>query len=1062
MKNILYKQRPFIKRAYLFPIYILPILIGLTKSYQIVPLFTILFSILLFLLTCWSDKFEILFTMYLSDKPSHIFFNNTLCKITNSTFTKNRSKYLIKDKKIVRLVPDTKKEFNFFKSGKEYIDKDLIEHYPLNFFRIEPPTFIQQFGKHATTPFFVFQIFCGILWCLDEYVYQALFTIFMLIAVEAGLVLQRIISMKQFRTMNHQIIQVELINDPIIDSSKKDIYKGDKINYDSHTKKEKISIIDSSKKEKVSIIDSSKKEKVSIIDSSKKEKVSIIDSIKILPGNVIRIRECIRVPCDLLLLKGSCAVNEAILTGESIPLTKEDISEVEGSRIFDFEKDKKHVLFAGTDIIKIEKSTNRDSEFIECFVLKTGFDTVQGELIKKMMCGEEVSVNDKEAFGFIGILLFFAVISSCYTLREGLKMGKPGYKIFLECILIITNVVPTELPLELSMAVNSCVASLRMLGIFCLEPFRIPYAGKVNVCCFDKTGTLTETSLDVEDIKYTVNDTIDVLRTCHTLISLNNKITGDPLETSVYEYLNKIALKSNNINIQGDIKMDNTDFIKSVNSTLDKKYIIKKRYLFSSELKRMTVVYESNKQVYVSMKGAPEVIKEYLVSVPPLYNKYEEYAKDGFRVIALASKPFKKRNQYIRSEVEENMNFAGFILFDCKIKEYARETIKDLKESGHKVIMITGDNLLTAVSVAKKLGILDSINKDTKKYGVEGSNIDNILYSDEFESFTVFARADPNHKEKIIERYNRMGYYTLMCGDGTNDVGALKSAHVGVALVESSVQVKQKVVIKEATTPQQVLLNKLAEEMNDQVPVKMGDASVAAPFTAKTKSLECILNIIRQGRSALVTTIQMYKILALNSLVNAFSLSVLDCMGIRYGEYQLVASGLLIAFAFTFLTKNTPLKKISKERPLTTIFNKYMMSSIVLQVIIHISSYFIVLDKLKSVETVVYDEKFKPSMTNTALFLLSTAQQISTFLVNYIGRPFRESLVENRKLLGCLILLLGFIFYILFDMNEDFSRVMEVISLNDLRYFMGCVILGDIFLCFVVERICFKYFMFDQ
>lgn len=945
--------------------------------------------------------------MYISSNPTHVFYNNQICKITHNTFVMNRSKYLIKDKRVIKLIPDTKREFNYFKNYskyQDYIDKNLIVHYPLNYFRIEPPTFIQQFKKHATTPFFVFQIFCGILWCLDEYVYQALFTICMLIAVEAGLVLQRIVSMKQFRTMNHKIIQVELLDN---------------------------------------------------------KNVEIIDSMNILPGNLIRIKECIRIPCDLLLIKGSCAVNEAILTGESIPLTKEDIREVENTRIFDMEKDKKNILFAGTDLIKI------DNNCIECFVLKTGFDTVQGELIKKMMCGEEISVNDKEAFGFIGILLFFAVVSSLYTLREGLKMGKTGYKVFLECILIITNVVPTELPLELSMAVNSCVASLRTLGIFCLEPFRIPYAGKVNVCCFDKTGTLTETNLDVEDIKYTTDDTVDVLRTCHTLISLENsdnsfKMTGDPLETSVYDYLNKLLLKSNNLNIVGDIKnlvedikIDNTDFVNSVNKTINKKYIIKKKYLFTSELKRMTVVYEFNKQVYVSMKGAPEVIKSYLSSVPSYYDKYEEYASNGYRVIALASKIYKKVNYFNRTEVEENMNFAGFILFDCKIKEHAIETIRDLKESGHKVLMITGDNLLTAVSVAKKLDIIYSDDL----LGVEGENIDELLYSDNFEKYVVFARADPSHKEKIIERYNKMGYYTLMCGDGTNDVGALKSAHVGVALVESQVKTKLKLEVKESKTPQQVLLKKLADELNDQVPVKMGDASVAAPFTAKTKSLECILNIIRQGRSALVTTIQMYKILALNSLVNAFSLSVLDCMGIRFGEYQLVASGLLVAFAFTFLTKNIPLKEISKERPLTSIFNKYMMSSIILQVAIHISSYFIVLSKLKSVETVIYDEKFKPSLTNTALFLLSTAQQISTFLVNYIGRPFRESLLENRKLLGCLILLLGFLFYILFDMNEEFSKIMEVISLGDLKYFIGSVIVGDIFLCFVVEKICFNYLL---
>ncbi|WUR03744.1 calcium-transporting ATPase [Vairimorpha necatrix] len=992
MRHSFYKQKAFYKRSYIFPMYLLPILIGITKSYHIIPLFTTLFSIFFFLLTCWSDKFKILFTMVSSNTPSFIFYNGKLCKIQNSTFLYKKSKFFIENKKIIKLSPNITRNFSYYISeykNQPFVDPKYLKNFQKNFYKIDPPKFVDLFCQHATTPFFVFQIFCGILWCLDEYIYQSLFTIIMLIIVEAGLVYQRIITLRQFRTMNHKNIQVELEN-------------GEKI-----------------------------------------------DSVDILPGQIIKIKECIRIPCDLLIKKGSCAVNEAILTGESIPLIKEDISEVEKSRIFDIEKDKKHVLFAGTDLIKI------DNNFVECFVLKTGFDTVQGELIKKMMTNDEITVNDVEAYGFIGMLLFFAIISATYTCREGLKMGKTGYKIFLECILIITNVVPTELPLELSMAVNACVAALKNLGIFCLEPFRIPFAGKVNVCCFDKTGTLTETVLNVQEIHHTTAETVNVLRTCHTLIKLDNKLTGDPLETAVEDYINKIILQSNNINVLEKVKMPNQNFIENINKTINTKYNIKKKYLFSSELKRMTVVYEKSKDFYVSMKGAPETVKNFLKKIPDFYEDYKKFANEGFRVIALAHKKFLKRNTFVRQEVEENMDFAGFILFDCKIKDHAFETIRDLKDSGHKVLMITGDNLLTALTVATKLGI---INKN-EECGVEGNDINEVLYTDEFEKYLVFARADPKQKEKIVEKYNKMGFYTLMCGDGTNDVGALKSAHVGVALLEPQVSAKSKVVLKEQTTPQQSFLKKLAEEVNDESQVKMGDASVAAPFTAKTKSLECILNIIRQGRSALVTTIQMYKILALNSLVNAFSLSVLDCMGIRFSEYQLVASGMLVALAFTFLTKNVPLKEISSKRPLTTIFNKYIMSSIFLQVSIHIISFLVVLKKLKNFETLIYEEKFKPSLTNTALFLLSTTQQVSTFLVNYIGRPFRESLMENKRLLGCLTLLFGMIFYLLLEINEEFNSLMEVVPLGELKTFIGAVIILDVGACFLVERMCFNYLL---
>lgn len=1010
-----YREKPFFKRLYLFPIYVLPLLISLTNSYQIVPLFTVLFSIFMFLLTCWSIKLKIFLTMYSCKNPNYIFYEKSLCKLNKNTFVKNNSKFFIDNDKIIQLKPDINRKLIYYKKNyknENFICPKLLQHFPKNFFKIEPPTFLKEFSKHAVSPFFVFQIFCGILWCLDEYIYQSLFTLIMLVFVEAGLVFQRIFNLKQFRTLNHEVI---------------------------------------------------------ILEKLEEKEVVNIESKNIYPGDILKINNILKAPCDLLILDGSCVANESILTGESIPQSKEDIKDLNDDMIFDIELHKKHVIFAGTDIIKIDKP-------LTCFVLQTGFDTVQGELIKKMMSSTDEFV-DVEAFMFIGILLFFAIIAACYTWREGLKMKKTGYKIFLECILIITNVVPTELPLEMSLAINSCVSALRNLNIFCLESFRIPFAGKLNVCCFDKTGTLTESKMDVINVEYTNQNTVDVLRTCHSLVYINkdtnnvvdatikinlksninksvntnSELTGDPLEISAYEFLNKIVSSSKGQNTNLEINQLSQEFKNSVCSTINKKYNIKKKYLFSSELKRMTVIYENNKKYYVSCKGAPEVIKGLLVNVPEYFDKYLKYAEEGYRVIALAHKQIDNLKDISRCSVESNFLFAGFLLLDCKLKEHAMETIKDLQESDFKVIMITGDNLLTALNVAKKLGIC---NKNEQ--GIQDTDILPALESNKFENFLVYARASPYHKEKIIEKYNKKGFYTLMCGDGTNDVGALKMSHVGVALVEtSSNKVSNNVKQENEKFNKNENIKKL---LNDET-IKLGDASIAAPFTARTKSLESVLNIIRQGRSALVTTIQMYKILALNSLITAFSLSVLDCLGIRFSEYQLVASGILIAFAFVFLTKSKPLKKISKEKPVQTVFSKYILTSIFSQSAVHISLYLFLLRKLRIIEQIEFSTEFKPSITNSAIFLLTTGQQISTFLVNYIGRPFRESLIENKKLLGCLTILLCSIFYILFDINSDFNSMMEIVSLEKIRWLMCGVVVGDLAICFLIEKICFKLFM---
>lgn len=210
------------------------------------------------------------------------------------------------------------------------------------------------------------------------------------------------------------------------------------------------------------------------------------------------------IPADLLLVRGTCIVNEAMLSGESTPLLKESIELWEADASLDVDGAHKNAtLFGGTKILQSSSGEPACTPDGGCLavVLRTGFGTAQGQLVRTMLFStERVSANNVESFLFIGFLLIFAIAASWYVWVKGIERGLKKSKLLLDCVMIITSVVPPELPMELSLAVNASLVALQKYAIFCTEPFRIPFAGRVDVCCFDKTGTITAESLVVEGV----------------------------------------------------------------------------------------------------------------------------------------------------------------------------------------------------------------------------------------------------------------------------------------------------------------------------------------------------------------------------------------------------------------------------------------------------------------------------------------------------------------------------------------------------------------------------------
>ncbi|EGC38715.1 hypothetical protein DICPUDRAFT_53138 [Dictyostelium purpureum] len=959
--------------------------------------------------------------------------------------------------------------------------------YGLNRFDIPIPSFLALYKEQATAPFFVFQVFCVLLWCLEEYVFYCLFSLFMLLVFEATVVKSRLGNLNSLKNM-----------------SSKPTYP---------------------------------------IYAYRLKQWKQINTTEILPGDILSVgrgstEALSTLPCDMLLLSGGCVVNEAMLTGESTPYHKESLKDRKSSKTIDIKNDKNHILYGGTTIVqhtpseKLASISRPPDKGCIAYAIKTGFNTNQGSLMRTIwFSSERVTANNKESFLFILFLLTFAIAASAYLFNKGIRENnRSKYKLLLNCIMVITSVVPPELPMELSLAVNNSLISLIKLGIYCTEPFRIPYAGKVDICCFDKTGTLTTDDLVLQGIancpikhhnsSNSNKDTIDTEEGCNSLVIIDNNLVGDPMETA--------ALKSIPYVVKGD-KISHQKKGISID--------IIHRYLFSSDLKRMATICNvtnsstQSSNTYAFAKGAPEIMKPFFnpKSIPENYDScYKQYSRQGSRVLSLGFKRLESGlnpSQYKsmeRDQIEKDLEFGGFITFDCPLKPDSKESIEMLMASAHHIVMITGDNSLTACHVGKQLSFVEStkqtlilqedkqwisvdesvkvpldsddsehLMKLSEKYNlcVSGSSLDLIVKSSNLEKqlylVKVFARVSPDQKQLILGNFKANGHHTLMAGDGTNDVGALKQAHVGIAILNKGEfkpppEINFSELFKQARERQMqeqlrrngdpraatALAQKQAQDLamrlqqdNEATMVKLGDASIAAPFTSKSSAVKPITHIIRQGRCTLVTTFQMYKILALNSLISAYGLSVLYLDGVKLGDSQATISGMLIAVCFLFISTSKPLMKLANRRPNPNLFSPYMMFSILLQFALHLACIiFIVYQSQLRIGTnrPDPDSPFKPNLLNSAVFLMSNAMQVATFAVNYKGHPFMQSLSENKPLLYALSAVWGLGLVLSTEMIPSLNEYLELVPFPDstFRFYMVSSIIVDLIGAYLIEKIC--------
>mmetsp|Transcript_79550 Transcript_79550/g.125471 ORF Transcript_79550/g.125471 Transcript_79550/m.125471 type:complete len:1593 (+) Transcript_79550:56-4834(+) len=355
---------------------------------------------------------------------------------------------------------------------------------------VPTPKFWELYKQQMVSPLVVFQFFTALLWMLDEYWQFVMMQMFMVLMLESTTVFQRIKTFGTLNSMSSKPYKIKAFrNKEWQDISTELLLPGDIISVKASVPKSA----------STAVVASNGSSATATPAPAKKPAVALDENTGI-------------VPCDCVLLNGDAVVNEATLTGESVPQMKDALKNLPGQEESKLDIDgthRVHMLFSGTQIIAAtgpdqskaganskDPRSSPDGGCI-CYVVRTGFNSSQGAMMQMIEYSQHQMTDDsKETAYALLVLLFFALIAAGYVLKKGLEKGdRTTHELLIRCVIIITSTVPKQLPMQMALAVNTALIGLMKRGVFCTEPFRVPLAGKVNVCVFDKTGTLTTDQL---------------------------------------------------------------------------------------------------------------------------------------------------------------------------------------------------------------------------------------------------------------------------------------------------------------------------------------------------------------------------------------------------------------------------------------------------------------------------------------------------------------------------------------------------------------------------------------
>lgn len=702
-----------------------------------------------------------------------------------------------------------------------------------------------------------------------------------------------------------------------------------------------------------------------------------INAKHLVPGDYIILEAGDKVPADARIIESYFAkADEAILTGESenvdkidTPITKEVIL-----------AETYNMVYSGTVI-----TTGK----VEAIVTSTAMNTELGKIAEALDTKEEpVTPLQMKVAKVSSFITYVAIILIIIVLIYGLIKDYTILNLVMLCISMIVASVPESLPIAITATLSIGVGQMAKKKSIVKNLSAIETLGSTEIICTDKTGTLTENKMKIVKIFNGKEIPLDELKNYQTLIDImdysnsatqgsSGNYTGDAVDVAI-----KNHLKENNL--KGITAKKITELP------------------FDSDRKMMSTVYQTKDETVLYTKGSLETILPKCKSILEnssiakinekhikAYQEIEaEMSKEALKVIAFAykkiTKNIKDENEYLNEE--NDLILAGIIGFKDPIRKNIKESIEACIEAGITPIMLTGDNVQTAMAIAKEAGICQS-----EEECINATNLTKEELAKNINKYKVYARVSPNTKLQIVKLFQKKKKVVAMTGDGVNDAPAIKLANVGIGMGKSGTDV--------------------TKDVSDIILLDDSFKTIKVAISEGRRIYDNVLSNILYNLSSNFTEILiiLFGMFTGNTIISAIHVMYIDLVA------DTVPS---IALAFEEASKNVMKQKpngLNKEI-FTSYFNAFLILSVILETIISLFVYY----------------HFLPFGQKTAQTLTLLSIVINEFVFAYNCRSLKEQ-IHKRGIFKNKALNIGVVIMFLIQMLVFFTPVKQIFGLASIN-----------------------------